>query len=255
MELISSVAHFFMLSLALGMTIFSLLVSTKLTGAGFYKVVIGIIAGSTAIGWTLDIVSRGVFDLNSGLYVAGLLIMALMFKLHEDQRSPFIWFLFVLKLVVLLVISYFSFESNNTQFLFFLSSMALLGVVTFTMVLGHWYLVTPRLTEKPLAVGTQILWGVLFIKVCLTALSYSQNQQYFEQFSEVGMGYMFNWIMLLMRVGWGYLVIAIMSYFAYRLIRMRSLQSATGILYAMTIFVFVGELMSTYLFLQYGLMI
>jgi len=62
-------------------------------------------------------------------------------------------------------------------------------------------------------------------------------------------------MILLMRIGWGYLIIGIMSYFAWRLIKMRSIQSATGILYVMTFFIFTGELLSGYILFKYGLFI
>ena len=69
----------------------------------------------------------------------------------------------------------------------------------------------------------------------------------------MGAGYMFNWIVLVMRLTWGYLIIGIMSYFTWKLVKMRSIQSATGILYVMTFFVFIGELISTFFFYKYGM--
>jgi hypothetical protein len=35
-------------------------------------------------------------------------------------------------------------------------------------------------------------------------------------------------------------------------VRMRSIQSATGVLYVMTFFVFVGELIASYMYLKMG---
>ena len=67
-------------------------------------------------------------------------------------------------------------------------------------------------------------------------------------------GYMFNWIMLLMRFGWGYLIIGIMGYYIWRLTKIRSIQSATGVaLYVMTFFVFIGELIAGYYHFKYGI--
>jgi hypothetical protein len=123
------------------------------------------------------------------------------------------------------------------------------------MVMGHWYLVTPRLSEKPLQYASYISWVLLVIKVVWTVSTYINLQNYFEPHTAMGAGYSFNWLMLLMRVGWGYLVVGVMSYYSYRLISMRSIQSATGMLYAMTFFIFIGELISSYMFLQYGMMI
>jgi hypothetical protein len=62
-------------------------------------------------------------------------------------------------------------------------------------------------------------------------------------------------MLLTMRVSFGYLVILGMSFFNWKLLKLRSIQSSTGILYAMTFFVFIGELVSTYIFFNYGLYI
>ena len=85
------------------------------------------------------------------------------------------------------------------------------------------------------------------------ATVFFENQKFFAEGTRFGSGYAFNWLMLTMRVVWGYLIIAVMSYFAWRLVRMRSLQSATGILYAMTFFAIVGELISAFLYTNMGL--
>ena len=98
-----------------------------------------------------------------------------------------------------------------------------------------------------------ILWAVMLFKVPHTTYQYFAHESFFTQGTQLGMGYVYNWIMLIMRVVWGYLIIGIMSYFSWRLIRMRSLQSATGILYVMTFFVFIGELIASFLFYEYGI--
>jgi hypothetical protein len=50
-------------------------------------------------------------------------------------------------------------------------------------------------------------------------------------------------------------VILGMSFFNWKLLKIRSIQSSTGILYAMTFFVFIGEMVSVYMFYNYGLFI
>ena len=94
---------------------------------------------------------------------------------------------------------------------------------------------------------------VLPLKLTLLAVAYFSNESLFISGSNSAMGYMFNWIMLLMRLGWGYLVIAIMGYYTWRLTKMRSIQSATGVLYVMTFFVFIGELIAGYYHFKYGI--
>lgn len=257
MDVTVQVGQFFLISLCLGMTLFSLIVSTNLTGAGFYKVVLGVSAGAAACAWG-SLLYTGLSFLSYETYLFGtfFLISAFEFLNHKDDRSKLIWILYFIKLIALCVLSYLFMGKNSWDTFFFVSSMGMLGSVTFTMVLGHWYLVTPRLTEKPLAVGLIWMWIIMAIKLVLTTYGYLEGEKFFT-FSEdqIGMSYTFNWIMLSMRVLWGYLIILIMSYFTWKLVKMRSLQSATGILYVMTFFVFVGEGISAYLFYNMGLTI
>ena len=75
---------------------------------------------------------------------------------------------------------------------------------------------------------------------------------FFKEYSELGAGYMFNWIALSMRFLWGYAILFIMSYFTWKLVKIRSIQSATGVLYVMVFFIWIGELISHYMFFNYG---
>ena len=135
--------------------------------------------------------------------------------------------------------------------LFFFASSALLsGIVIYSMLLGHWYLVTPRLSTRPLVLAHYILWFLLFIK-----MGYASIELFNQGNSLMGEGYSFYVLLFLMRILWGYLVLGIMSLYSFRLVRIRSLQSATGMFYAMTFFVLVGELISGYLYLHRGILL
>jgi hypothetical protein len=121
------------------------------------------------------------------------------------------------------------------------------------MLLGHWYLVVPKLSERPLKVALIFTWLIMLLKFLLTCTALVKDVGFFLEGSRLGAGYMFNWIILAMRLAWGYLIIGIMSYFTWKLVKMRSIQSATGMLYVMTFFVFIGELISTFIFYKYGM--
>jgi hypothetical protein len=123
------------------------------------------------------------------------------------------------------------------------------------MILGHWYLVVPKLSAEPLKIAAIVTWIILVIKVVWSAYSLKAHYDFFEVDTQLGSGYAFNWMLLTMRVSFGYLVILGMSLFNWKLLKLRSIQSSTGILYAMTFFVFVGELVSMYMFLNHGLYI
>lgn len=246
-------AEFFLLSLGLGLGFFSFLAKTKETGAGFLKVLAALCGSSTLIAFGLHQTYGSPLDVQSVLYMVATIAFALIYFLHQDEKSKFMWALYGLHNIALTLLLIEMNNSNSIQFLFGFTSIMFLGSVTYAMVMGHWYLVTPRLSEKPLLIAMYFTWAFLAVKLVWTINGYIENPGYWVEFTKAGGGFAFNWLMLTMRAGAGYLVLGIMSIFAYKLIAMRSIQSATGMLYAMTFFVFVAELISMFMFFDYGI--
>lgn len=249
-----SLAEFFLISLGLGVGLFSFLAKTEETGAGLLKVVAGVCMGGLFIGEIIHLVQGGeALDSQSILYFISLLSFLFIYLFHQDKKSPVMWLLYFFHNISLVALLYLFSNKEMTTFIYTLSSILLLGPITYAMIMGHWYLVTPKLSEKPLKIALYFTWVILALKLVWTGWGWTQAGEYFITGTMKGGGYSFNWMMFLMRVIWGYLVIGVMSFYGYRLVAMRSIQSATGILYAMTFFVFMGELISTYLFFKYGL--
>ena len=253
MENVKIIADFFLVSLAWGFVLFSPVASSKLTGNGFIKLISNLAIGALVISAILSLLSKAAIS-SPFVYLKMISLVALVFTslFHRDDKTWFMWALYVVVVFSLAVVLYlFSPQLPNALFLW--SSSLLLGIITYAMVLGHWYLVVPKLSEKPLLMAGLMTWGILFGKVIFSAFSTYKHFDFFESQTTLGAGYAFNWLLLSMRVSFGYLVILVMSVFNWKLVRIRSIQSSTGILYAMTFFVFVGELISTYLFFNYGL--
>ncbi|PIK14077.1 hypothetical protein [Halobacteriovorax sp. JY17] len=252
---IVNVAEFFFMTLALGVGMFTWIASSKMTGAGFQKLISSVCLGSAVTALLIHL-SYGTFtDPLTRVYYISIVALFLIRQLHKDEKSIFMWILFAVHNLALLYLLMDFQNGWSSQFRFGVSSAILLGIITYAMILGHYYLVVPRLSEKPLKVSILILWAILAIKVIWSGYETYLNWGFFKEFTQLGGGYAFNWLMLTMRVGWGYVVIFAMSIFTWKLVKIRSTQSATGVLYAMTIFVFVGELVSAYLFFKYGLLI
>jgi hypothetical protein len=252
---VKTVAEFFFLSITLGLWGFSIFVNPKMTGGGFLKLVSCVCAGTTTCGFLLTTISHG-FELPMSAFYIGSLILFVWNILNPyDGRRTLEWIIYFC-LTIMMIAQIFYFQQQDFKlFTFFMGSTLLLGSVVFSMLLGHWYLVVPKLSEKPLLRLTQFTWFILSIKLCQSLIFINNHPEFFELGTQQGAGYSFNWMMLTMRVGWGYLVILVMSIFGYRLIKMRSLQSATGILYAMTVFILGGELASSYLYYEFGMLI
>lgn len=132
---------------------------------------------------------------------------------------------------------------------FFLTSALFLGSVCFAMILGHWYLISPALSIRPLRRATRLILvslaakGVLFgVALYLYATAADPiRQQTIRAFW--GAGGFFLWA----RALFGIVAPAILSLMIWSTVRIRSTQSATGLLYVATVLVLIGELLSKFL--------
>ncbi len=130
-----------------------------------------------------------------------------------------------------------------------LSAAILLGFVIVALNVGHWYLVRTRLATGPLvrfatALAIAVAARALVLVVALAAQSAHSALGpggYFQELA-VTRGFFF-W----QRIFFGILGPAAFSWMIYQTARIRSTQSATGILYIAIIFVVIGEFLARYL--------
>lgn len=136
-----------------------------------------------------------------------------------------------------------------------LSSAALLGGACTSMVLGHWYLVIPSMEVRHLQriVGFHIatLIGRVAVVAVVLALAVGvplATGQSLRRFVTSVDG-IFFW----QRMLFGLAAPAVLSYLTWETAKIRSTQSATGILYVDFFTVVVGEVLAGYLLLSTGL--
>jgi protein NrfD len=134
----------------------------------------------------------------------------------------------------------------------FLSSAALLGGACTAMILGHWYLVIPSMQVEYLQsiVKVHILSLVVRVVVVATAVFLAIVTW------QPGLGPSFRayilssrGIFFWQRVLFGLAGPALLSYLTWETAKIRSTQSATGILYVDFFTVVVGEVLAKYLLL------
>lgn len=120
-----------------------------------------------------------------------------------------------------------------------LTSAALLGAATTAMLMGHSYLIAPSMSLTPLL----RLLGLLFVATVLRMLvagvglwSWSAVHAFTPEDETV--------LWLPLRWGLGFIGPLILGWMAWQTTKIRSTQSATGILYVVVIFCFLGELTS-----------
>jgi hypothetical protein len=243
MEVIKIITEFFLVSMVFSYTLFSPIASSKLTGNGFIKLISNLSIGLLALAIIVNAHSGLVYKIISAIAIVFISFF------HRDDKNWVMWGLYGL-VVVLLGIHLNSFSNHNTLNAFFLfSSTIFLGIITYAMTLGHWYLVVPKLSEKPLKIAAIITWIILVLKLIIMTFSIINHLEFFTNTDA------FQSTIVIMRILFGYVVILIMSIFNWKLVSLRSIQSSTGILYAMTFFVFIGELISGYLYFNFGLLI
>jgi hypothetical protein len=250
-----TISHFFLLSLAYGTQVFSPVVSTKLTGAGFYKLGNAIVLASLVFAFGIDLsMDPALSPLEYGFYGALIGSHVLTSMLHKDQKSILMWIFYAFQFLSFSAFVFYVFKFEAAWInLFFISSL-LLGIANYSMLLGHYYLVVPKLSEEPLIYCLNIFWVVIFLRMTSSlAVIFSSGLPYLEEGTSLGDGYMYNWLFISMRYLWGYIAPLILSFFTFRLCRLRSIQSATGVLYIVEFFVIVGELISAYLMAKHGL--
>lgn len=248
------IAEFFLISIAWTLTLFSPIASSQLTGNGLIKLLSNVSIGSLVIALIINFLSLNVFTLSLGLKFIALVALVAISLFHRDQKTPLMWLMYAL-VVLALGFHLVLFSPLILNALFLISSALLLGIILYAMILGHWYLVVPKLSEQPLKIAAIITWIILIPKILLSLMATYHHYDFFEQQTSLGSGYAFNWLLLTMRMSFGYLVIFGMSLFNWKLVKMRSIQSSTGILYAMTFFIFIGELVSLFIFFNFGLYI
>lgn len=117
-----------------------------------------------------------------------------------------------------------------------LSSAGLIGLTVTAMLLGHWYLIAPGMSLTPL----QRLLGGLYAAVGLRSVAAAGPLAAWLFGGPPFDGLAWAWLAL--RWGVGIVGLLLLLWMVQQTVRIRSTQSATGILYVAVIFCFFGEL-------------
>jgi hypothetical protein len=134
----------------------------------------------------------------------------------------------------------------------FLSSAGLLGGACTAMILGHWYLILPGMKVEHLQSIVKFHVASMVVRVVVVAAAVFVSMALWEP----GMGinfrrYIFSLdgIFFWQRILFGLAGPAVLSYLTWETAKIRSTQSATGILYVDLFTVVVGEVLAKYLLL------
>src|SRR5205823_2526673 len=125
-----------------------------------------------------------------------------------------------------------------------------LGAALTGLSLGHWYLVSPTLSIKPLIELTFLCIGALVAQMLLLPLLLFLPGPPPDRLQALFSEYL---VFLGVRVVFGLLVPLVAAIMTWRTARIRSLDSATGLLYIVAALILAGEIAARTLFFLTGL--
>ena len=126
------------------------------------------------------------------------------------------------------------------------------GGVFAAMILGHWYLVTPRLPEAPLVLFSRALFAIVAVQLVLFVTWVTAGTGGGGPFSALGGPWaLFVWLRLLVGLGFPLVV----SWAAIQTARTRSMESATGLLYINVGSIAAGTILAAGLYFGAGMLV
>ena len=132
-----------------------------------------------------------------------------------------------------------------------LSSAFLLGWSLITMLLGHWYLVAPKLTFRHLVVFCWVLLAAALLRLATVtatlAVAAGVDERTEPHPLRLLAGFTGQGIFFWFRLLWGLAIVVPLAAMSLHCARQRSNQSATGILYVVVVGTFIGEITASYL--------
>ncbi len=119
-----------------------------------------------------------------------------------------------------------------------------LGLVSEAMILGHWYLVKPKLPGQPLQELTFLLLAILVLQAALLVLNATVPAGDTPESAALMAGSLASNPAFWLRVGVGLLFPLALAYMAWQSSREHAMQPATGLLYIAVGTIFTGELLA-----------
>jgi len=133
-----------------------------------------------------------------------------------------------------------------------LTLSAITGGSMAAVVLAHWYLVTPKISEEPLVLTTKLLMLVLLLQLLLFGVWAAAGIPGMEPFEVLtGPNMVFVWLRLVI----GLVFPLLLSWMAYRTALTRSMESATGLLYIEFALVMASTIVAAGLLFGEGLLV
>jgi hypothetical protein len=191
-----------------------------------------------------------------GLLVLALVALAWAIAVRRGSRAPVLGAAGIVTGLAALVAGAVGWAGGIVEGLPLLIQFVVLSAATggvfAAMVLGHWYLVTPKLGEGPLVLLARILLGVVGLQLVLFVawLATGAGTGTSPFAALVGPWALFVWLRLLV----GLVFPLVISWAALQTARSRSMESATGLLYINVGAISAGTILAAGLYFGAGLL-
>ena len=263
--MLSSVLFFFLTHLGVGVS-FTLALVDRQAGVKFFRFNAGLAAILIAIGFALRPAAQDAHAAVEAVALGALILAeaalvtfwAIVGRMLPRWRRPLSLIAIGGGLVALIaqalgVAAERETLSSLLTVASFLSSAAVLGGACGAMILGHWYLVLPSMDVAHLQSMVRFHIGSVVVRVVVVGaavfLAVATWQQgggpSFERYI-FSIGGIFFW----QRILFGLAGPMLLSYLTWETAKIRSTQSATGILYVDFFTIVVGEVLAKYLLLS-----
>ena len=168
----------------------------------------------------------------AGIGAFGLLALVTGARLGQGHRARWPGLIAVGMGALTMAIAAYGWADGSSFAVPLLVGQLALAVVTggslAAVILAHWYLVTPRISERPLILATRVLAWALAVQVLLFVSWQVVGLGDREPFEALGGP---NALLVWLRLGVGLLFPLVLALMAYRTALTRSMESATGLLY------------------------
>jgi hypothetical protein len=232
----------FALRLALGMTACLLLLPRGVVNARYYRIQFLLVLALTGVAGVLthDLNLWLTFWTFSGVAMGLALIGSLVWSLENAPGGRVLIAATALALAGALGCLEASDPNTAASPLHTLladaTSAAVLGTALSAMLMGHSYLVAPTMSLRPLMILITALAIAVAARMVVDGVWLWTGRR--------SLGNLDNEMILMLLVRWavGFAGVLALTWMTWRTARIRSTQSATGILYVVVIFCFLGEL-------------
>ncbi|MBA2255316.1 MAG: hypothetical protein H0W07_09405 [Chloroflexi bacterium] len=192
-----------------------------------------------------------------GLAVFSVLALGYIVVIRRGERSPLVGLGGVVAGIAAGAVAAFGWTGDLALGIPLLIQYLVLAAATggslAALLLGHWYLVTPRLGERPLVLAARALTWVVFIQLLLfltwATMGVTAGAGAFPAL--IGSSALLVWLRLLV----GIVFPLALAWMALKTARTRSMESATGLLYLAVAAIMAGTIVATQLFYGEGLLV